>query len=94
MTTRAERLSEILQRELAPIRLQVTDDSARHAGHAGASPQGQTHYSVLVVAAAFRDRSRVERARQVHALLAAEFADGMHALGLRLLTPEEAERSV
>ena len=69
--------------------LRVVDDSARHAGHAGAQPGGETHYSVLVVAEAFRGMTRVARSRAVHAALAAEFSGGMHALALTLRTPEE-----
>ena len=88
--TRAERLEAALLAAFAPERLAVVDDSARHAGHAGARPGGQTHYSVLVVAAAFRGMSRVARSRAVHAVLEREFAGGMHALALTLRTPEEA----
>lgn len=73
----------------APVVLRVVDDSARHAGHAGAQPGGETHYSVVVVAEAFRGMSRVARSRAVHAALAAEFNGGMHALALTLRTPEE-----
>ena len=93
MTSRADRLEAELRQALAPIRLEVTDDSARHAGHAGARPGGETHYSVLVVTEAFRGLSRVERSRRVHDLLAAEFAGGLHALALTLRTPEEQARA-
>jgi BolA protein len=86
---RAERLAAALQRTFAPVRLEVADDSAKHVGHAGARPEGQTHYSVLLVSESFRGMSRVARSRAVHAVLEAEFADGMHALALTLRTPEE-----
>lgn len=90
MTNRAERIRAALEAAFAPARVSVTDDSARHAGHAGARPGGQTHYSVEVVSPAFAGLSRVARSRAVHEALAAEFADGLHALALRLRTPEEA----
>ncbi|MBB5688411.1 BolA family transcriptional regulator [Roseomonas alkaliterrae] len=90
MTNRAERIRAALESAFAPARVSVTDDSARHAGHAGARPGGQTHYSVEVVSPAFAGLSRVARSRAVHEALAAEFADGLHALALRLRTPEEA----
>jgi BolA family transcriptional regulator, general stress-responsive regulator len=93
MTSRTDRLEAELRQALAPIRLEVTDDSARHAGHAGARPGGETHYSVLLVAEAFRGLSRVDRSRRVHDLLAAEFAGGLHALALTLRTPEEQARA-
>ncbi len=88
-TTRADRLETALREAFAPILLRVVDDSARHAGHAGARPEGETHYSVLLVADAFRGVSRVARSRAVHGVLAEEFAGGMHALSLTLRTPEE-----
>jgi BolA protein len=89
MQTRADRLAALLTAAFSPVTLQVVDDSARHAGHAGAQPGGQTHYSVLLVADAFRGMNRVARSRAVHAVLEREFADGMHALALTLRTPEE-----
>ena len=73
--------------------LRVEDDSAHHAGHSGAQEGGQSHYSVLLVSAAFQGQTRVARSRAVHAALAAEFGSaeqgGMHALALTLRTPEE-----
>lgn len=74
---------------LAPTRLVVTDDSARHAGHAGARPEGETHFTVEIVAAAFEGLPRVARHRKVYGLLAGEIAGGVHALALRTLTPAE-----
>jgi BolA protein len=89
MQSRAARLEAILTQAFSPMLLRVQDDSARHAGHAGARPEGETHYSVLLVSEAFRGMARVARSRAVHAALAAEFADGMHALSLTLRSPEE-----
>jgi len=93
MTSRAARLEAVLTREFAPVLLRIVDDSARHAGHAGAQPGGETHYSVLLVTEAFRDLNRLARSRAVHAALAAEFSEGMHALALTLRTPEEHART-
>lgn len=86
---RAARIEARLRESFAPVRLEVVDDSARHEGHAGARPGGQTHFNVTIVADAFRGRSRVARSRAVHDALAAEFATGLHALSLILRTPEE-----
>ena len=90
---RADRIRDILNQAFAPIVLTVQDDSAHHAGHSGAQPGGQSHYSVLLVSAAFQGVSRVARSRAVHTALAAEFGPaeqgGMHALALTLRTPEE-----
>jgi BolA protein len=90
MQSRAARLEAALTAAFSPMVLRVEDDSARHAGHAGAQPGGQTHYNVLLVSAAFTGMSRVARSRAVHAVLTREFADGMHALALTLRSPEES----
>jgi stress-induced morphogen len=87
--SRAARLEAALTAAFAPVVLRIQDDSARHAGHAGAQPGGQTHYSVLLVSAAFAGMPRVARSRAVHAVLKREFAEGMHALALTLRSPEE-----
>ena len=93
MQTRAARLDAALTAAFAPTVLRIQDDSARHAGHAGAQPGGETHYSVLIVSAAFAGMPRVARSRAVHDVLAQEFAAGMHALALTLRTPEEQART-
>ena len=90
MTERLVRIREALEARFQPALLDITDDSARHAGHAGASPGGETHYSVHMVSAAFAGVSRVARSRAVHEALAGEFASGLHALALRLQSPDEA----
>jgi BolA protein len=92
MQTRAERIRNALQAAFPPAEVRVQDDSHRHAGHAGARPEGETHYTVEVVSPAFAGMSRVTRSRAAHAALAPEFGSGLHALSLRLLTPEEAGR--
>lgn len=89
LQSRAARLEAALRREFSPVALRVEDDSARHAGHAGHRPEGETHYNVLLVSDAFRGLNRVARSRAVHAVLEAEFADGLHALSLTLRAPDE-----
>ncbi len=96
MTRRTERMEGLLRAAFAPAHLAIEDESALHAGHAGAREadprgSGETHYRVAMVAAAFEGRSRVERQRAVHAALSGEFATGLHALSLALRTPAEAE---
>lgn len=92
--SRAARLEAALSRAFAPALLRVQDDSARHIGHAGHDPAGQTHYNVVVVSEAFRGLSRVQRSRAVHSALAREFAGGLHAVTLVLRTPEEHQLTV
>ena len=91
MPDRAARIAAALHAAFSPAEVQVVDDSHRHAGHAGAAPGGETHYSVRVVSPAFAGMNRVARSRAVHDALAAEFAGGLHALALTLRTPEEAQ---
>lgn len=86
----AARIREKLVAGLAPERLEIVDESRLHAGHAGAPEGGESHFRVAVVARAFEGLSRVERQRRINALLADEFAAGLHALSLTAQTPEEA----
>jgi BolA protein len=85
----ADIMRDKLTAAFAPQRLQIVDDSHRHAGHAGARPEGETHFSVEIVSAAFAGRSRVERQRLVYDTLAAELRERVHALALKTLTPDE-----
>ena len=88
-STRADRIRQALA-PLDPVQLDVVDDSARHAGHAGATAAGETHYNVLLVSPRFAGLNRVARHRLVNQALAPEFETGLHALSLVLKTPEEA----
>ena len=84
-----ERIVARLKEALDPVSLDVVDESDRHAGHAGARAGGGTHYRVRVVSARFDRQSRIERHRLVYGVLAAEFADGLHALALVAKAPDE-----
>ena len=87
-------VSETIRTKLAqafsPQRLEVVDDSARHAGHAGARAGGESHFNVVIVAQAFEGASRVERQRRVLAVLTEELAGPVHALSIKALAPGEA----
>jgi BolA protein len=85
----ADRIRSKLQAAFAPARLAVTDDSARHRGHAGARPEGETHFTVEIVSAAFVGMSRVERQRRIYGVLAEELAGPVHALSLSARAPGE-----
>lgn len=92
--TRAERIRTIIETSFAAAAVEILDESHRHAGHAGARPEGETHYRLRVVSPAFVGMSRVARSRAVHEALAREFQGGLHALSLSLQTPDEAARAV
>lgn len=88
--TVAQTIREKLTSEFTPTELVVDDESARHAGHVGARPGGETHFAVRIVSKTFEGLSRVERQRRVYAALSRELrADGVHALSLTTLTPAE-----
>jgi BolA protein len=87
--TMADTIREKLTKTFAPTALDVSDESAKHAGHAGARPGGETHFAVRIVSSAFEGVSRVERQRRVYAALADELKTRVHALSLTTLTPAE-----
>lgn len=81
---------------LAPVRLVIADDSAKHAGHAHrmtepghAQSVGETHFKIEIVSPAFEGKSRVERHRMVNTLLAEELAGPVHAMQLVTKAPGE-----
>ena len=80
---------EKLTKAFAPERLEVVDESHRHAGHAGARPGGETHFHVHIVSPAFGGKSRLERHRMVNAALAEELQGGVHALAIAAQAPAE-----
>lgn len=86
----ADTIREKLSAAFAPTELVVEDESAKHAGHAGARAGGETHFNVRIVSASFDGVSRVERQRRVYAALAELLKpNGIHALSLTTLTPAE-----
>jgi BolA protein len=88
----AERIREKMMKQLAPDDLRLEDDSAKHHGHAGYDPRGETHFSLAVVSRRFEGMSRVERQRLVYGILADELQERVHALALQLKTPQEVRR--
>jgi BolA protein len=82
-------IMEKLRKAFAPESLRVEDESHRHEGHAGHRPAGETHFRLYIVAEAFRGKSRIERHRMINSTLAAELADGVHALAIHAAAPGE-----
>jgi BolA protein len=74
---------------LQPLRIEITDDSHLHAGHAGAREGGESHFTVEIVSAAFEGMGRVDRQRLIYGLLQEELAGPVHALALRTIAPSE-----
>ncbi|ADM08256.1 BolA-like protein [Parvularcula bermudensis HTCC2503] len=78
----ADRITEKLQHAFAPIELQVIDQSYLHAGHSEAGAAGESHFRVVIVAAAFDGLSRLARHRAITKVLAEELAGPVHALSV------------
>jgi BolA protein len=78
-----------LEAAFTPDRLEIEDDSGRHAGHGGARPGGETHFNVVIVTPAFAGLSLVQRQRVIYAVLADELEGQVHALSIRALAPGE-----
>ncbi len=85
----ADAIVNKLTAALDPDSLTVTDESDRHAGHAGARAGGQSHFHVAITAAAFQGMGRLQRQRAVNAALAAELAGPVHALSISAKAPGE-----
>jgi len=77
---------------LGPTRIELIDDSARHAGHSGAR-SGGGHYRLLIVAEAFAGQPRLRRHRLVHEALGELMQSSIHALSVQALSPHEASSS-
>ena len=86
---RVARIRVALETTLAPESLEVVDDSARHAGHAGAR-DGRGHFNVDIVSDAFTGLSSIARHRAVYAALGEMMTTDIHALSIRARTPVEA----
>jgi BolA protein len=85
----ADTIRAKLSTGLRPTRLDIVDESHRHAGHAGARSEGESHFQVAIVSSAFAGQSRIARQRLVYGLLAEELRTDIHALSLTTLTPDE-----
>lgn len=88
-TTRSDAIRDRLVRRFAPTLLEVRDDSALHAGHAGAR-DGRGHFAVRIISIAFAAHGRVERHRMVYAALGELMQTDIHALSITALSPDES----
>lgn len=86
--TMQETITDKLHRNLEPHHLEVRNESHMH----NVPPGSESHFRLLVVSGQFEGRSRIERHRAIHRLLADELAEGLHALAVDAFTPGEWER--
>ena len=89
MSERVDRIRSALQSALEPKRLDIVDDSAAHAGHAGALQSGGGHFSAYIVADAFAGKSAVQRHQLVYKALGELMQTDIHALAIKALAPDE-----
>jgi BolA protein len=85
--TRIDALRTRLTQQLHPVDLEITDESAKHAGHAGAAGGG--HFIVQITAAVFRDKNLIQRHRLVYDAVGDMMHRDIHALSIDARTPEE-----
>lgn len=85
----SEAIRRKLEQALSPIRLEITDDSDKHAGHSGHREGGESHFTLMVVAQIFDGMGRVQRQRRINEILAEELAGPVHALSIKALAPGE-----
>jgi BolA protein len=80
---RAQTIRLRLQEKFSPTALEVIDDSADHIGHAG-SRDGAGHYTVVISATAFKEKSRIDTHREIYAVLADLIPHEIHALIIKI----------
>lgn len=83
--TRFARIVAVLDRQFAPVEMRLENESHTHS----VPENSETHFKLLLVSGSFKGVSRVARNRMVYAALGGELQTGLHALTMRLLTPEE-----
>ena len=81
-------MTRALLEQLEPVALELVDDSAAHAGHAGA--RSGAHFNLRIVSARFAGLPRISRHRLVYDALRPWMAEGVHALAIDARTPDEA----
>ena len=89
MSERVDKIRSALQTSLQPEQLDIVDDSAGHAGHAGALQSGGGHFSAYIVAAAFAGKTAVQRHQLVYKALGELMQTDIHALAIKALAPDE-----
>jgi len=88
----ANTIQQKINARLSPAKLEVKDESHLHAGHAGAREGGESHFRILVVSTQFEGLNRVARQRLINDILREELAGPIHALAMKTLTPDEADK--
>lgn len=83
------KIEEKLTKEFSPLFLKIEDDSHRHINHGDYMAGGESHFTVTLMSKKFTDLPRLGRHQQVYVCLQEELKSGIHALCLKLFSPEE-----
>lgn len=86
--SRVEKIRQAIESSLNPSKLEIVDQSHRHAGHAGAQ-DGRGHFDVYIVSDAFKGKLPLARHRMVFAAVGELLQTDIHALSIKALTPDE-----
>ncbi len=89
---RSDLIRARLTDQLQPVEMELIDESAAHAGHRPEAAVGGTHYRLRIVSPLFAGKRLVERHRMVYALIQDLMDEGLHAIAITALTPEEAQK--
>ena len=84
-----EIIKQKLNAEFAPEKLEVINESHKHAGHAGSPGTGESHFHIYIVSEKFKGLSRVEIHRQINNCLSEELQTKIHALSIKALSKME-----
>ena len=84
-----QEMERLLTEAFSPTRLEVVNDSAKHHGHAGDDGSGESHFTVVIEAPAFADKSRLDRQRMVNKALGDIPGERVHALAIKATVPGE-----
>ena len=78
-----EKIDELLRSEFNPEALEITDDSWKHAGHAGVKESGGGHFTIQITSSRFKGLNRMQCHRLVYQALQSLFPTGIHALSIK-----------
>lgn len=76
---------------LEPLSLELVDESAQHAGHAGAAPGGETHWRLSIISPRFAGQPTVARHRMIYQALGPLMQHPIHALAISARAPAESK---
>ena len=83
----AQEMEQLLREAFSPTKLEIVNDSAKHRGHMGDDGSGESHFTIVIEAPAFVDKSRLERQRMVNRALGDIPGERVHALAIQASAP-------